>query len=291
MPIDTGRGLDLNALRAQINVNLERYLPDSGHVSTTLVSAMRYSLMAGGKRLRPLLVCAAHHACGAAPDENLWKVSAATEYLHTFSLIHDDLPCMDDDDLRRGQPTCHKKFGEGVAVLAGDALAVRAFELVADTGRADIVVELSSAIGACGMIGGQMADLDAEGKSVRLEDVRMIHQAKTAALFRACARAGGMLATAKADVLAALGQYGEQLGLAFQIVDDMLDVEGETLALGKTAGADFKRGKATFPKASSMAEARRAKDGAAIAAKAALARIPEPQGLAKLLERSVNRSA
>lgn len=287
--IDAERRLDLDALRTTINRKLERYLPDSGDEPPELVEAMSYSLMAGGKRLRPMVVCAAHHACGGVPDEHLWQTAAAIEYLHTFSLVHDDLPCMDDDDLRRGQPTCHKRFGEGVAVLAGDALAVRGFELLAGTGQPELVSEVAQAIGAAGMIGGQVADLEAEGQDVSLEVVRGIHRRKTAVLFRASAKVGGMLTHAPDLTLQALATFGENLGVAFQIVDDLLDLEGETERLGKRTGADIRRGKATYPGASSVEAARKAATSAAQVAEDALATLRDSEALATLLDSAVRR--
>jgi len=287
--VDAERQLDLDALRTTINRKLERYLPDTGGEPHRLTEAMAYSLMAGGKRLRPMVVCAAHHACGGIPDENLWQAAAAIEYLHTFSLVHDDLPCMDDDDLRRGQPTCHKKYGEGVAVLAGDALAVRGFELLAGTGRPEVVSEVAWAIGAAGMIGGQVADLEAEGKQVSLEFVEGIHMRKTAALFRASAKVGGLLTDAPDASLQALATYGEQLGVAFQIIDDLLDVEGESRQLGKNTGADARRGKATYPGASSAGEAREAATAASTRAATALESLRDREALLTLLDLAVRR--
>ena len=146
--IEAERQLDLDALRATINRKLEHYLPEPAGTPSPLGETMRYTVTAGGKRLRPLVLCAAHRASGGIPDENLWRTAAAVEYLHTFSLVRDDLPCMDDDDLRRGLPTAHKKFGEGMAVLAGDALAVLAFELLGETGNSQVVIEMAQAIGA-----------------------------------------------------------------------------------------------------------------------------------------------
>jgi geranylgeranyl diphosphate synthase type II len=291
MTIDAERKLDLVALRGNINQKLEKYLPTAEQAPAPLARAMRYSVMAGGKRIRPLVLCAAHRATGGVADENLWRTAAAIEYLHTFSLIHDDLPCMDDDDLRRGMPTCHKKFGDGIAVLAGDGLAVYAFELLAQTGSARLVVELAQALGAEGMIGGQVADLRAEGKAVSLATVQEIHRRKTAALFRATATAGGILAGASESELMALATYGEQLGIGFQIVDDLLDVEGSTEIMGKSAGSDERRGKATYPGASSIARARDDAEAAARAARAALSGFKDRVALEQLLDMAVRREA
>ncbi|RKX25110.1 MAG: hypothetical protein DRP45_06675, partial [Candidatus Zixiibacteriota bacterium] len=169
--------------------------------------------------------------------------------VHTYSLIHDDLPCMDDDDLRRGIPTCHKKFGEAVATLAGDALHVIAFELMARTGSIDAVRELAQAVGTSGMLGGQMADIEAEGRSVTRDEMVNIHSRKTGALIRGAVRIGAILANARLELLERLSVYGEKIGLAFQIIDDVLDIEGDQQLLGKQVGSDSKNNKATFPAA------------------------------------------
>jgi geranylgeranyl diphosphate synthase type II len=177
--------------------------------------------------------------------------------LHTFSLIHDDLPCMDDDDFRRGKPTAHRAFNEALAVLGGDALCIVAFEVLADLGKADIIAETAKALGTDGMIGGQVVDIESEGKKVGRETVEYIHKKKTAALIRACVRIGAMLANAPADTLARLSLYGEHVGLAFQVIDDILDEESTTEQLGKDAGSDRERGKATFPAVCGMKESKR----------------------------------
>jgi geranylgeranyl diphosphate synthase type II len=283
--------VDLTTLRQRIDEKLEALCAVDGNVPEVLASAMRYSVMAGGKRLRPILCWAAHRACGGVECDNLWRTAAAIEFLHTFSLIHDDLPCMDDDDMRRGQPTCHKKFGEGVAVLGGDALAVRAFELLAQTQHSELVVELAKAIGPAGMIGGQIADLDAEGLDVTLEEVKSIHSRKTAALFRASAVAGGLLAGGSADDIRALGIYGEHLGVAFQIVDDLLDMEGDPRVMGKSTGADVRLKKATYPGVSSVLQARDDARRAADSARAAITRFEARQALEALVELAVRREA
>ncbi len=289
--IEAERQLDLDALRATINRKLEHDLPESSRTPSPLAEAMRYTIMAGGKRLRPLVLCAAHRASGGIPDENFWRAAAAVEYLHTFSLVHDDLPCMDDDDLRRGLPTAHKKFGEGMAVLAGDALAVLAFELLGETGNCDVVIEMAQAIGARGMIAGQVGDLAAEGCEVSLAAVQQIHRCKTAALFRGCARGGGLLAGVDDQRLEALTVYGEQLGTAFQIVDDLLDLEGDTEQMGKRAGADLRRGKATYPGASSPDRARADAREAARAARQALEAFEDRVALLALVDLAVAREA
>lgn len=291
MSVEAERQLDLKALRARINDKMEKYLPCEDETPAPLAEAMRYSVTAGGKRLRALMVLAAHRACRGVADENLWQTAAAIEYLHAFSLIHDDLPCMDDDDFRRGIPTCHKKFGEGIAVLAGDGLAVLSFGMLAETGKPQLVVEIARALGADGMIGGQVADLAAEGKQVTLEEVRAIHRRKTAALFRAAALAGGILADARPDELAALADYGENLGIAFQIIDDILDLEGDPKVMGKSQGADLRKQKATYPAASSMEQAKTDAREAAERARAAIIGLSDRAALEALIDMAVVRES
>jgi geranylgeranyl diphosphate synthase type II len=176
--------------------------------------------------------------------------------LHTFSLIHDDLPCMDDDDFRRGKPTAHKAFNEALAVLGGDALCIYAYEVLANIGRIDIVLEVSRALGTGGMIGGQVVDIESEGKNVDKETVEYIHNKKTAALIIACVRVGAMLAGASADTVTRLSSYAKNVGLAFQVIDDILDEEGTTEVLGKDARSDREKGKATFPAVYGMAQSK-----------------------------------
>lgn len=291
MSVEAERELDLTALRTCINEKLEKYLPRDDDTSAPLAEAMRYSVTAGGKRLRALVVLAAHRACRGIADENLWRTAAAIEYLHAFSLIHDDLPCMDDDDFRRGMPTCHKKYGEGIAVLAGDGLAVRAFGMLAETGTPELVVEVARALGIHGMIGGQVADLAAEGKEVSLDAVKAIHRRKTAALFRASALAGGLLAEAGPEELAALAEYGENLGLAFQIIDDILDVEGDPKKMGKSSGADLRKQKATYPAASSMEQAKADARAAAERARQAIDILHDPASLEAIIDMAVVRES
>ncbi len=235
------------AIREKVDLQLEKILPPDSTPPHELHAAMRYSVMAGGKRLRPVLAVSAYYACGGT-DERIYRYAAALELLHTYSLIHDDLPCMDDDDFRRGQPTLHKKFSEYIAVLAGDALHALAFEILAESGNSEVVIEVSRAIGTRGMIGGQVADVQAEGRDVTLEEVEGIHRQKTAALITASIKIGAILAAAPEKVVRQLTYYGERLGLAFQIVDDILDIEGDFAALGKTVGADSRLEKATYPK-------------------------------------------
>ena len=237
---------------------LERLLPAEKTYPGSIHALMRYSIFAGGKRVRPTLVMAAHEACGGSfGDKKTLLACAAIEMLHTFSLIHDDLPCMDDDDLRRGKPTAHKVFGEGLAVLGGDALCIFAFECLAKTGRADIIAEVAEALGTEGMIGGQVVDIESEGKPATRETVEYIHKNKTAALIRACVRTGALLANAPEPDIQRLSAYADYVGLAFQVVDDILDEEGTTEQLGKDAGSDREKGKVTFPSVCGMAESKR----------------------------------
>ena len=237
---------------ALVDQALERLLPGETVSPATLHTAMRYSIFAGGKRLRPVLVLAAAEACGGA-HENALPAACAVECLHTYSLIHDDLPCMDDDDLRRGRPTSHKVFGDAIAVLAGDALQALAFESVSRmspspgyTG-ADYVCELAQAAGSRHLIAGQVMDLEGEGKKLSADDLRAIHEGKTAALLTCCTRLGGMSAGCSAAQLDALTRFGRALGLAFQVIDDILDVTQTSEKLGKTAGKDIAAEKATYP--------------------------------------------
>lgn len=229
---------------------LDQFLPAGDVDPQVLHQAMRYSVLAGGKRLRPILALAAYEYCAGDPDranQTVHKAMAALEAVHTYSLIHDDLPCMDDDDLRRGRPTCHKQFDEAIATLAGDALHVVAFEWLAETGSTEVVLELSRAVGTSGMLGGQMADIEAEGREVTREEIAEIHRRKTAALIAASVRIGAMLAGAEEPTLNRLSSFGQKIGLAFQIVDDILDIEGDQALLGKQVGSDTRNGKATYP--------------------------------------------
>jgi geranylgeranyl diphosphate synthase, type II len=247
------------AHRALVESLLERYLPSVNAEPRKLHEAMRYSVLAGGKRLRPILALATYEHCGgkiSGDDLPIHRAMAGLEMVHTYSLIHDDLPCMDDDDLRRGIPTCHKKFGEATAVLAGDALHVVAFQLMAQTGMVQAVEELAEAVGTSGMIGGQVADVEAEGKNITEREIVYIHQRKTGALIRCSVRIGALLAGANGAEFTRLSHFGEMIGLAFQIIDDILDVEGDPTLLGKNAGSDSKKQKATYPRVVGMEQAR-----------------------------------
>jgi geranylgeranyl diphosphate synthase type II len=201
---------------------------------------------------------ASYEACGGNfGDQKALAASAALEMFHTFSLIHDDLPCMDDDDFRRGKPTAHKAFSEALAVLGGDALCIAAFEILASIGRVDIVSEMARALGTSGMLGGQVVDIESEGKTVTRETVEYIHHNKTAALICSSVRIGAMLAGASDEVMKNLTSYGNNVGLAFQVVDDILDEESTTEQLGKEAGKDRERGKATYPSVCGLEESKR----------------------------------
>ena len=227
---------------------------------------MRYSLFAGGKRLRPILCLAAAEACGGSISSAL-PLACAVECIHTYSLVHDDLPSMDNDDLRRGRPTCHKVFGDGIAILAGDALLTIAFEIAAQvkgTERYDlreILREIATAAGSQKLIAGQVADLEAEGHRINRAQLRYIHENKTAALLTASVRLGAMAANASPKQLSAIAAFGRALGLAFQVIDDILDVTQTSEKLGKSAGKDVAAKKATYPAVigleKSRAEARR----------------------------------
>jgi geranylgeranyl diphosphate synthase type II len=242
----------LKSRQKKIERALEHYLPSEKTNPATIHKAMRYSLFAGGKRLRPILCLAAAEAAGGK-IENALPLACALECIHTYSLVHDDLPSMDNDDFRRGRPTCHKVFGEGIAVLAGDALLTIAFEIVSTTkptrryNMSALLREVAVAAGSRKLIAGQVADLEAEGKKVDRSQLRYIHENKTAAILTSSVRLGAMSANATEKELAAMTRFGRALGLAFQIIDDILDVTQTTEQLGKSAGKDIAAKKATYP--------------------------------------------
>jgi geranylgeranyl diphosphate synthase type II len=232
--------------RGAVDAALDRLLPPAAAPPPVIHEAMRYSVLAGGKRLRPILALAGAEAVGGELEPVL-PTACALELIHTYSLIHDDLPAMDDDDFRRGRPTSHKVFGEAIAILAGDALLTLAFELLARHATPPVVAEVAEAAGTAGMIGGQVVDIQSEGKRVDAQTLEYIHRHKTAALIRASLLSGARLAGAPPAQLEAIGEAGGRLGLAFQIVDDVLDVEGSLEELGKTAGSDRRKKKVTYP--------------------------------------------
>ncbi len=246
---------------AKVEARLNELLPAEDVAPVTLHKAMRYSIFAGGKRIRPLLCLEAAKACGGSEDAAL-NAACALEALHTYTLIHDDLPCMDDDDLRRGRPTNHKVFGEGVAVLAGDALLTEAFAMLARVpandryDAKDYITEFAFRTGSLNLVGGQVLDLEGEGRQLTVDELRAIHHGKTSALIIASLRLGGMSAGCTAEQLEALTAYGRDLGLAFQIIDDILDVTSSPEVLGKSIGKDAREQKATYPALVGMENAR-----------------------------------
>lgn len=250
---------------AHVDAALDKYLPKETELPHILHKAMRYSVFAGGKRVRPILMLAACQAVGGDTERAI-PAACAMEMIHTYSLIHDDLPAMDDDDFRRGNPTNHKVFGEAIAILAGDALLTGAFKLISDpcfAKRCDpaaqlaVIHEIATCAGSQGMVGGQVVDMESEGnQEIDLPTVQYIHTHKTGALIKASVKAGAILGGADEKKLAAITRYGEAAGLAFQIADDILDIEGTTEEIGKDAGSDEARGKATYPAVMGLAAAK-----------------------------------
>lgn len=245
----------LGIRKAMVDKELDKCLPQAGGPTNDLIKAMRYSLFAGGKRLRPILCMAGAEAVGGN-EEQVLPVACALEFIQTYSLIHDDLPLMDDDDLRRGKPTCHKVFGDALALLAGDALLTEAFTILSNIAISEhipagallrVVGIISRASGYAGMVGGQVADIQSQGTTVDLSFVQFIHSHKTAALIEGSVAAGAVLGGGNEEEINALSDYGRKIGLAFQISDDILDIESTSETLGKKVGADVERGKATYP--------------------------------------------
>ena len=238
--------------RVAVDASLDRLLPAEETQPVSIHQAMRYSVLAGGKRIRPILCLESARIFSSDVTAALYP-ACAIEFIHTYSLIHDDLPALDNDDLRRGKPTCHKKFGDATAILAGDALLTLAFETIGATPaeasrRVSMLTEIATAAGTVnGMVGGQVADLEAEGKAVGPEMLEYIHRSKTAALIRASVTSGALCAGAGQEDVARLRRFGENIGWAFQVTDDILDVEESSAALGKTAGKDIAQQKATYP--------------------------------------------
>jgi len=254
----------LASKKEKIDRTLDTILPKPDEYPEIIHRAMRYSVFAGGKRLRPILALASAEAVGGKEEEIL-PIACSLELIHTYSLIHDDLPAMDNDDFRRGKPTSHRVFGEAIAILAGDALLTLAFEqlaavpedLVPPERKIKVIKEIASASGSRGMVGGQVVDIESEGKKVNLPTVTYIHQAKTGRLITASVRIGGIVAGATPSQLDALSVYGENVGLAFQIIDDILDITGSKEKLGKEVAKDAVRGKATYPGVVGIAEAKK----------------------------------
>ncbi len=258
--------MDLKAYLADraalVDAAMDAYLPEAKERPSTIHEAMRYAIFAGGKRLRPVLCLAAAEACGGETADAL-APACAVELMHTYSLVHDDLPAMDDDDLRRGRPTCHKVYGEGMAVLCGDALLTEAFLILSQApvtqryGTRHYITELAETGGSRKLIGGQVMDLEGEGKKLTKKELIRIHESKTAALLTASLRLGAMTANATPAKLGALTSFGYNLGLAFQVIDDILDVTQSTEVLGKTAGKDQAVEKATYPAIIGLAASRK----------------------------------
>ena len=251
----------LEARRLMVEEALEVALPQQDGPETRVVEAMRYSLFAGGKRLRPILCLAASEAVGGDLKAAM-PAGCALEMIHTYSLIHDDLPAMDDDDLRRGKPTNHKVFGEAIAILAGDGLLTEAFVLLSDYNSlvperaVQVIGGIAEAASYRGMVGGQVVDILSQNKRAELETVQQMHSRKTAALIAAATESGALAGKGSEAQVAALGRYGRAIGLAFQVADDILDIEGDTELLGKTTGADEARGKVTYPAAVGLERSR-----------------------------------
>lgn len=276
---------------------LEKYLPQTDCLQKRVIEAARYSLSAGGKRLRPALVMEFCRVCGEDPETAL-PVACAIEMLHTFSLIHDDLPCMDDDDLRRGKPSCHKAFGEDIAVLAGDALAMLPYQIIAEAGLRkalpkDAALKLISLLGELsgvfGMIGGQTLDLQNEGKSPDVPIILEMYRMKTGALLEFSCRAGCIVAGAGADKQLAAGSFGQRLGLAFQIIDDILDITADEEVLGKPVGSDLAEGKYTYVAAVGLEKARERAAVLTAQAREALVEFSDNEFLLELTEMLLNR--
>jgi geranylgeranyl diphosphate synthase type II len=251
--------MDLNAYlkerRAIVDKALDGYLPGEDVLPVSLHKAMRYSTFAAGKRIRPILMMAASQAVGGSV-EAVMPAACAMEMIHTYSLIHDDLPAMDDDDFRRGRPTCHKVYGEALAILAGDGLLTEAFILLSRLGEdktvssevaRKVISMISRCAGSMGMVGGQVVDMESEGKEIDLATLEYIHTRKTGALILASVQAGALLGGATEEQVDALGRYAKAAGLAFQVADDILDIVGDQALLGKDVGSDQERGKATYP--------------------------------------------
>ena len=283
--------------QTRVDQALERWVPPQSTLPESIHKAMRYSLFAGGKRIRPILCMAAAEAVSDSPV-GIESCACTLELIHTYSLIHDDLPALDNDDLRRGVPTCHKVFGDAIAILAGDALLTLAFQVLAQMDcapdrKVTLIAELSTAAGTVGgMIGGQVCDIEGEARHPDALLLEAIHRAKTGALLRASLRMGAIYAGADPEQLHALSCYGEHVGLAFQIVDDVLDVEQSSAALGKTAGKDAQQHKITFPAVYGLERSREMAEEERLAAHLALRPFDErAERLRQLADFIVHRRA
>ena len=289
----------LSRLKARLDKQLLKYLRSKNEFPRVIYEAVRYSAAAGGKRIRPVLMLLAGRACGLS-DAGIMPAACAIEMIHTYSLIHDDLPAMDDDDMRRGRPTSHKKFGEANAILAGDALLTKAFEvfmLCAETGeiRPEAVIKaaamLANAAGIDGMVGGQAADILFEGKSAGKKQLSLIHSRKTGALIKAAVSIPAVLSEKQAGNIRLWAAFGEKIGLAFQVADDILDVTGESAGLGKTAGKDAKAGKATYPAVYGLEASRKIAAKLALEAKEILCKINgDTAALSRVVDYIVGRT-
>ncbi len=283
----------LAAEAARIDRALDRLVPAGSEPPQTIHNAMRYSLFAGGKRIRPVLCLEAARVVAGVEVDGIEEVASSLELIHTYSLIHDDLPALDNDDLRRGRPTSHKMFGEAMAILAGDALLTLAFEVLAKAGDSRMVVELASASGTVrGMIAGQVHDIEGEGKKPTEALLEQIHRAKTGALLCCSLRLGAIHAGASEEDLAAISTYGEHIGLAFQIVDDVLDIEESSEVLGKTPGKDAAQGKITFPAVYGLEESKQMAEAERLRARGSLERFGDrAERLKQLADLVVDRKA
>jgi geranylgeranyl diphosphate synthase type II len=298
MTANTALASDVLANLKKHGLAVEAYMREAlarqGEAPGRLIEAMDYSLMAGGKRLRPALVLESAVACGGKVNRSALAAAGAIELIHTFSLVHDDLPAMDNDDLRRGRPTNHKVYGEAMAILAGDAMVSLAFELLAtDADPAvspKLIAELAHATGPQGMIGGQVLDIDGEQKSLSLDQLQQLHRMKTGALLRSACRLGALSAGASEAQVVALTEFGRHLGLAFQIVDDVLDVTASAEQMGKATGKDAAKGKNTYPALLGLEAAKRQADDELQAALQSLASLgAAAQGLQRLARFVVER--
>jgi len=293
--------IQLKAYADAVNARLDQLLPPLDATPTELHEAMRYSCLAPGKRLRPALCMASAKAAGGSA-ESVLDAACAIEMVHCFSLIHDDLPAIDDDDLRRGLPTCHKRFGEAIAILAGDALFSLAFEVLSHSPSTPnpqssvlgpvlrSVQVLTKATGSDGLVGGEVVDVLSEGVAVDVERLKFIHSRKTGALMAAACRIGAILAGGTDEQVSNLGQFGLALGLAFQIADDILNETADPITIGKAVGTDRDRSKATYTSLFDLKESRRLAEDAAMAAKRALAGLGDKAFLSQLADFAVRRA-